>query len=339
MANTPGFGDTRRIRSVRAEPPVGVFPGHGREPSSFAETEMREFFHCVAGAVVECGLEGLAGMVPGGEYAYKVVCKAYEKYQGVRRERELKQVVVELARANVAAAHEVASQVVLEVAAKASPEERETLELYLTGIPESVRQSLKRKEDPSGTTIPANYVIADPEAVLRLLPPRPPRFRPGMDLPGMEDWRLERLLGIGGFGEVWLARHVDASALSGAVKFCFDQAGRDLIHESELVDRVMSAGEHVGIVPLINKQLRGMEKLSDSVSGRKQSGRQEMLPPLLFGEGASGLRGSRPHERYCSGRVLVAPGEMRWRCRLIRSSHVGSAGVRLFCRTTEANGD
>jgi serine/threonine protein kinase len=68
---------------------------------------------------------------------------------------------------------------------------------------------------------------------------------------------LERLRGTGGFGEVWFARHARMGSLSGAVKFCFGQSGRDLIHEADLIDRVMRAGTHPNIVPLKDAHLEG----------------------------------------------------------------------------------
>ncbi len=131
------------------------------------------------------------------------------------------------------------------------------LELYLTAIPDAVRQSLKRPEDPTGKTVPAAFTLKSADDVLKLLPPRPPRFRPGMALPGKPGWVLDRLLGTGGFGEVWFTRHARLKTLFGAVKFCFGQSARDLIHEADLIDRVMEAEKHPRIVPLLDAHLEG----------------------------------------------------------------------------------
>lgn len=217
---------------------------------------MRFFFRCVAEAVCEHGMKGLAEMVPGGKFAYDVAEGVWKKYKERRKEGEQREELAKLAQVTLEEAKAEAAVVAREVATAAADDIID-LELYLTAIPDAVRQSLKRPEDPTGTTVPATFALKSADDVLKLLPPRPPRFRPGAALPGMSGWVLDRLLGTGGFGEVWYARHVRMGSLGGAVKFCFGQSGQDLIHEAETIDRIMAAGKHPNIVPLTHAHLEG----------------------------------------------------------------------------------
>jgi serine/threonine protein kinase len=83
-------------------------------------------------------------------------------------------------------------------------------------------------------------------------------FAPGDPLPNLEMWTLERRLGGGGFGEVWLTRHPRKGAA--AVKFCTDPTARHQLvtHEKAVVARVMKhSGDHRNVVPLLECNLTG----------------------------------------------------------------------------------
>jgi hypothetical protein len=186
---------------------------------------MLAFLRCVAEAVVENGVRGIAGMVPGGSYAYDVARSVWEKYRQRRNEAEIRADVQALAQTSFEQAREAAATVAHDATGSQDPPIE--LELYLSQVPAAVQQSLKRPDDPSGRTVPAKFALGSPDDVLRLLPPRPPGFRPGDPLPGKPGWVLERPLGVGGFGEVWLARHPRMTSLLGAVKFCRAEQAAD----------------------------------------------------------------------------------------------------------------
>jgi hypothetical protein len=215
---------------------------------------MLDFLKCVAESVVEKGVRGLAEMVPGGVYAYDVAAGAWQKYRERKKDAEIRAEIQELAQASFEDAR-IAANKVAQAVVHGGKEAEIALELYLTQIPGAVRQSLKRPDDPTGKTVPAAFALKSPEDVLKLLPPRPPRFRPNDPLPGKPGWVLERPLGVGGFGEVWLAKHPRMASLVGAVKFCHAQQARDLLHEGDLIDRVMQQGKHPHIVPLMDVNL------------------------------------------------------------------------------------
>ncbi|HWC88854.1 MAG TPA: TIR domain-containing protein, partial [Pirellulales bacterium] len=87
-----------------------------------------------------------------------------------------------------------------------------------------------------------------------------PNFAPGdRPLPGA-DWELVRLLGKGGYGEVWLARNPDLPGQEPvALKFCFDldaKAKELLRHEADMVLRAQRSAGAAGMVPLLHTYLK-----------------------------------------------------------------------------------
>jgi hypothetical protein len=146
-----------------------------------------------------------------------------------------------------------------ELGAGQSAAERQAARTYLNQVPGRVQRSLRRPEDPSGRTVPANLLLRRAEDFQQLLPERMPRFQPGAKpVPGT-DLVIDELLGVGGFGEVWKARHQSRPHLPPvALKFCIDEtAARTLRKEVELLDRVTQQGRHRGIVELRYAHLEG----------------------------------------------------------------------------------
>lgn len=154
------------------------------------------FLRCFVESAGEVGLKGLAGLVPGGDLVYDLAEKTRKKYRAAltpdEQRSDLQKLLpldFEQARREVA---EAATGLTLVPAGAGgpgrAPEDLVTLELYAAGIPEAFRQSLKRPDDLSGTTLPYDYSFASDDDVVKVLPPRPPKFRPGAPCRGGRAW-------------------------------------------------------------------------------------------------------------------------------------------------------
>src|SRR5712692_11672221 len=99
-----------------------------------------------------------------------------------RAEGERRAEVEALVQAPAEEIGQLVAKIVDEIAADQPAAVRRTLAGYLNQVPATIRHSLRRPEDPTGTTLPPRLPLKQDEDLLMFLPTRLPRFKPG-DVP------------------------------------------------------------------------------------------------------------------------------------------------------------
>jgi hypothetical protein len=273
---------------------------------------MLTLLRCLGEAVVAQGMRGLMGLVPFGEQIYDVAADAIGRYREACREQQLAADLQALVQADSQQVRQEAQQIAREVAAGRSEEEIKQVEAYLNQIPGVARQSLRRPQDPTGTTVPATLQLDDPIQFATVLPRRAPRFRIGEAMPHAPQWRFVELLGSGGFGEVWLVKHTFLDQCR-AVKFCLDPAGlprrelgrsRGALHGG--APKLGRAGRspQLGWLPLARSSV-GLNRREARCHRRRRGTCSPERTTNAEASGATSVRGGRSRTG-CPQQVLVA---------------------------------
>ncbi len=171
-------------------------------------------------------------LVPHVSHAFFVVLDKYKKG------REQQDAMDSLTKVPFSRAYDIAARGV----AGTDLDEGQQAELvkYLSAIPMTSRQALRRSNDGGHVTTLLAQLPRSPEQMARFVPIRPPRFRPGDKVPG-HDLQLDTLLGQGGFAEVWKAHYTEREgAPPVALKFCLDpELMPSLKTEIKALDKLM----------------------------------------------------------------------------------------------------
>jgi serine/threonine protein kinase len=112
---------------------------------------------------------------------------------------------------------------------------------YLSLLPGALDRALPR-DASGGRSVPPTVSLQEAQHLLPLLPISLPPYPVGSEVPSTP-YRLEALLGTGGFGAVYRASTRTLQHLPLAIKFCLDPAlGQALHRERANLERLMRAG-------------------------------------------------------------------------------------------------
>jgi serine/threonine protein kinase len=218
---------------------------------------MPNLLFCIGRAVANAGLGnvlsaiGDVSLISATNFIGKVAADAWKEWRGEKRQEQLNAEIAKAAQLSFDEAKSIAAQIARQVAPD-EPVLITHIERFLTTVPSSIRASLRRPEDLTGTTVPSGYMLRDANDLVALLPTRFPRFTSGDMPPLLRGWRLVEQIGAGGFGEVWKAQSVRASNLVSAVKFSHGLSDTEytLMNEGDVLNRLLEQGAHPGIVQL-----------------------------------------------------------------------------------------
>jgi serine/threonine protein kinase len=151
--------------------------------------------------------------------------------------------LAELASLSPEEARQEAAAALDRLAPDAAPADRSLALEYLTAIPRTIDRALPLELVAPGEPLPPTASWDNPQDLLQLLPVTLPPYPVPSELPN-SPYRLEQLLGSGGFGAVYRATSASLQHLPFAIKFCLDPGLTAALHqERSLLERLMKAGD------------------------------------------------------------------------------------------------
>lgn len=167
----------------------------------------------LAESFIRCGSKAVAALVlPAGgiwigifEEFVRSFCKAGWKWLKKLKKRERKKTIDELSRMPFDQVRTIATEELKRF--NLPDDQKDILCNYIASIPMAARNTISRPNDGGKPKTLLSQLPDNEESLMRFMPLRAPLFKPGDKVAG-HDLVLERLLGQGGFGEVWYAKEL-----------------------------------------------------------------------------------------------------------------------------------
>jgi serine/threonine protein kinase len=213
---------------------------------------LQQFVECLGAALCEYATAALARLVPF-ETALLEVARAMHRHTtAILPPPDLRAALREVVSSPVETVELAIQDGVSAIRPPVAEEFRDSLVAYLELLPEVVRQALRRPGDPDGVSVPEQFAVRRAEDWLLFLPDRLPIFRPGDLPPGLDNWRVESLRGLGPHAEVWDGYDDDQPELSPAcLKFVTDpKALNQFDKQVAMLRRVLDLEVVNGLIPL-----------------------------------------------------------------------------------------